>query len=379
MNKPIPLVDLKAQYLRYKSEFDTALQRQIDSCGFVGGPTVEAFANEFAEYCGGGYVTTCGNGSDALEIALWALLGWGDRTRSVLIPSHTFIATAEAVTNVGYNPVFVDIDPRTYLMDMSAVEAAVRPDTCAVIPVHLYGQMVDISTLTAFAKSKNLIVLEDAAQAHGASFKGVRPGILGDAATFSFFPGKNLGAWGDGGAVFTKDELLAQRMTMFANHGRQDKYRHKFEGFSSRLDGIQAAILRAKLLHIEEWNKQRRQIATWYDEAFADIVEIQVPHRHPDALPVFHLYVVQVDSRIRDKVLAYLNSNGIGAGVHYPVPLHEQPAYAYLKYAPGDLPITSEIAKRIISLPIYPELNEAQVQRVREVLSDAIGSLRSDL
>ena len=372
MNDKIPLVDLKAQYRRYKTEFDTAVQEQIDSCGFIGGPIVKAFADEFAEFCGGGYVSNCGNGSDALEIALWGLLGWGDGSQEIIIPSHTFIATAEAVTNVGYKPIFVDLEPKSYLMSIPAVERAITAKTRAIIPVHLYGQMIDMPALMKLAERHGLVVLEDAAQAHGAAIDGLQPGMLGHAATFSFFPGKNLGAWGDAGAVFTRDADLAERMTMLANHGRVDKYRHQFEGFSSRMDGIQAAILRAKLRHLSEWNDQRRQAAAWYDVALGGCAGLEIPTVPERARHVFHLYVVRVPAESRDAILKFMQNAGIGAGIHYPVPLHEQPAYKHLGMQPDDLPETSITAKRIISLPIYPEITEAQVARVAGTLIEAL-------
>lgn len=374
----IPLVDLQAQYQAHKQELDAAVAGCIGASSFIGGPDHAAFAGEFADWCGGGHVALVGSGTDALVLALIELLGTGDGrsdgggdgTGEVITVSHTFIATGEAITQAGYKPVFVDIDPASYLMDLGAAEAAITPATRAILPVHFYGQMVAMDELAALAARHGLKVIEDAAQAHGAGWKNARPGALSDAACFSFYPGKNLGAWGDGGAVFTRDAGLAERIAMHANHGRKEKYLHEFEGMSSRLDGLQAAILRVKLRHLDDWTKARRRVAGWYDELLADAPTITRPAVADAAHHVYHLYVVQVDAR--DAVLQGLRQRGIGAGVHNPVPLHEQPAYAHLGLAPGDLPETARVARRIISLPIFPELNRAQAERVATALIEAV-------
>ena len=364
----IPLVDLKAQYLAYKDEFDAALARCVTSSSFIGGSDHKAFAQEFAEFCGGGHVVLCGNGTDALHLALVEMLGPGDGSGEIITVSHTFIATTEAITQAGYRPVFVDIEPETCLMDVSLVEEAITPRTKAILPVHLYGQMVPMDRLMEIARRYNLLVLEDAAQAHGATWLGKGAGQWADAACFSFYPGKNLGAWGDGGAVLSRNQELIERIQMRANHGRTAKYEHQFEGINSRLDGLQAAILRVKLRHLSEWNKARRQVAAWYDDLLDGVHGVQLPVTRPEAEHVFHLYVVQVEQR--DKVLSGLKRNGIGAGVHYPIPLHEQPAYRYLELAPESLPRTHEVAPRVLSLPIFPEMTFEQVQRVVKVLLD---------
>lgn len=369
--KTIPLVDLYAQYLAYKDQFDEALSRCLGTSGFVGGPDHKAFAEEFAKFCGGGHVALCGNGTDALHLAIVEILSHGDGTREIITVSHTFIATAEAITRAGYLPVFVDIDPSTYLMDVSLVEGAISPRTKAILPVHLYGQMVAMDRLMGIARRHNLPVIEDAAQAHGATWLRKGPGQWGDAACFSFYPGKNLGAWGDGGAVFTRDRAVAERIRMRANHGRRSKYCYEFEGINSRLDGLQAAILRVKLRHLHEWNEARRRVATWYDELLSDLVDIQRPMIADGAEHVFHLYVVQVDDR--DRILHRLREQGVGAGVHYPVPVHEQPAYAHLAIAPEALPATHAVARRALSLPIYPEMTWSQAERVAAVLRGEVG------
>lgn len=369
-NEIIPLVDLGAQYRAYRTEFDAALAQCLERTSFIGGPDHSAFAEEFAEWCGGGYAALVGNGTDALALTLEELLGCGDGKDEIITVSHTFIATTEAITATGYKPVFVDVDPETCLMDLKRLEAAIGPKTRAVIPVHLYGQMVPMDDLILIARRHDLKVIEDAAQAHGANYHGNRPGVLGDAATFSFYPGKNLGAWGDAGAIYTRDAALAEAITARANHGRQDKYLHQFEGVNSRLDGLQAAILRVKLRHIDEWNAARREVAGWYDELLADHNSIRLPRVRADTEHVFHLYVVQVEDR--DYIRAVLNDRGIGAGVHYPVPLHEQPALAYLGMKPGDLPVTSKLGKSVLSLPVFPEMTRAQVERVVATLVGAV-------
>lgn len=367
----IPLVDLRSQYLAHRTEFDETLQRCISQTSFIGGPDHEAFSKEFAEFCGGGSVSLCGNGTDALFLALISLLGRGDYSGEVITVSNTFIATSEAITQAGYRPVFVDVDPETLLMDVTRVEQAITPKTKAIIPVHLFGQMVPMDALMEIAQRHGLYVLEDAAQAHGSAWMGKGPGQWGDVACFSFYPGKNLGAWGDGGAVFTRDQHLAKRIKMWANHGRLDKYRHEFEGVNSRLDGLQAAILRVKLPYLTAWNEARRQAAAWYDELLAGISGVTRLKTASQAQHVFHLYVVQVD--YRDAVLDGLKAHGIEAGVHYPIPLHEQPAYSHLGIPPQALPVTHAAAGRILSLPLFPEITRAQVSRVVETLRAQLG------
>lgn len=367
---PIPLVDLKAQYERYRAELDGAVQRVAETTSFIGGAEHAAFAREFAAWCGDGHVALVGNGTDALELAAIELLGDGDGTGEILTTSHTFIATAEAIANAGYRPVFCDIDESTCLTSPTAIERAITPRTRAIMPVHLYGQMVDMPAIRAIADRHGLKVIEDAAQAHGATFSDMRVGELGDAACFSFFPGKNLGAWGDAGAVYARDAALIDRITRRANHGRAEKYLHDFQGVSSRMDTLQAAILRVKLRHIDEWNGARRKVASWYDELLSGQNGIVRPITDPRATPVFHLYVVQVEER--DRVRDALNAAGIGAGVHYPVPVHEQPAFRHLGHSDQDFPVTSRVAGRVLSLPIYPEITRAQVERVAAALIGAV-------
>jgi dTDP-4-amino-4,6-dideoxygalactose transaminase len=367
---PVPLVDLRAQYARYRVELDDAVQRVASNAGFIGGAEHDAFARGFAAWCGNGHVALVGNGTDALELAVIELLGEGDGSGEILTTSHTFIATAESIANSGYRPVFCDIDEGTCLTSPAAIEHAITSRTRAIMPVHLYGQMVDMPAIRTIADRHGLKVIEDAAQAHGASYAGVRVGELGDAACFSFFPGKNLGAWGDAGAVYARDAGLIERINRRANHGRAEKYLHDYQGVSSRLDTLQAAILRVKLRYIDEWNEARRKVASWYDELLSGHNGIVCPVTDPRATSVFHLYVVQIDDR--DRVRDALNAAGIGAGVHYPVPVHEQPAFRHLGHGPNDFPATSRVAKRVLSLPIYPEIMRAQVERVASTLIDAV-------
>lgn len=367
----IPLVDLRAQYEAHREEFDAAMAEVLARTSFIGGPDHKAFAQEFADFCGGGSVALLGNGTDALELALVEKLGRGDGTAEIVTASHTFIATAEAIERAGYIPRLVDVDPATCLMDLEAAAAAVGPQTKAIVPVHLYGQMVDMGRVMEIAAAHGLAVIEDAAQAHAAAFDGAGPGTLSDGASFSFYPGKNLGAWGDGGAFFSKDADLAARVAKRADHGRSDKYLHEFSAQNSRLDGLQAGILRVKLRHLPAWTARRRAIAARYDDLLAGENRIARVAVDPRAEAVYHLYVVRVAER--DRVLAALKEAGVGAGVHYPVPVHEQPAFRHLGYAPDALPETSRAAREVLSLPIYPEMGDEAVETVVERLRAALG------
>jgi dTDP-4-amino-4,6-dideoxygalactose transaminase len=369
----IPLVDLKAQYLALKSELDRALNRVIESGAFIGGEEVRAFEDEFRTYCSRTerheiplHCASCGNGTDALYLTLRALgVGEGD---DVVTVAHTFMATAEAISLTGARPVFIDVCPDTMLMDPDALEEAITPRTRAIVPVHLYGQTCDMTRIGAMAQRYGLKVIEDAAQAHGATWKGKRTGTLGDAACFSFFPGKNLGAYGDGGAVVSRDEALIRRVRMLANHGRLEKYTHATLGVNSRLDAVQAAVLRVKLRHLDAWNAARRRHAAQYAAALHGH-GARTPVVHPDAESVWHLFVVRV--REREKVQRRLEELGICTGVHYPVPLHLQPAYRNLEPDRSRLPVTERIAGEILSLPLYPELTRDEI----EFIAGAVGSM----
>lgn len=369
----IPLVDLKAQYRANETELHAALTRCLDATSFIGGPDHQAFAEEFAEFCGGGHTALCGSGTDALWLAIVQLLGPGSGREEIITVSHTFFATSEAISLAGYRPVFVDVDPKTALMDVSAVEQAITPHTRAILPVHLYGQMVPMDELMALAGARDLFVIEDAAQAHGATWMGKGPGQWGHAACFSFYPGKNLGAWGDAGAVFSRNKSVIEKIRMRANHGRMSKYAHEFEGINSRMDGLQAAILRVKLRHLSDWTAARRGAAQRYDDLFAHIPVITPIARDDRGEHVYHLYVVEIPDR--NAVLTKLNDADIGAGVHYPIPLHRQPAYSHLEIEDDGLPVTDRLAGRILSLPLFPEISEDQVDYVAKILVGAVTAL----
>ncbi len=355
----IPLVGLLAQYQQIKPEIDRAIEKVINSTAFVGGDEVRAFEEEFAAYCEVDHCVGVANGTDAIYLALRALgIGQGDE---VITVSHTFIATSEGITLTGATPVFIDVKEETMLMDPALLEEAITPRTKAVIPVHLYGQTCEMDQIIEVAQRHNLKVVEDAAQAHGARWKGKRAGSMGDAACFSFYPGKNLGAFGDAGGVISNDKAVIDRLRMIANHGSTTKYTHQVEGVNSRLDGLQAAILRIKLRRLDDWNEERRSHAKYYTNALVNsqLTPVSV---HQNAEPVWHLYVVR--STEREELQKRLSDQGIATGVHYPTPLHLQPAYSYLEIEPGTLPVTERIAKEIVSLPMYPELTPADLEAV---------------
>ncbi len=358
----IPLADLKGQHESIREELSAAIEEVVSSCGFVGGPVVRAFAKEFATYCGVKRAVPCSNGTEALRLALVGVLGQGDGSAEVISVSHTFAATTEAIVAAGYKPVLVDVSPDTHLMDLDLVEAARTERTVAVVPVHLYGQMVDMPRLRAWADRMGLPIVEDAAQAHGARFEGSGPGQIGTAASFSFYPGKNLGALGDAGAVITNDDAVADRIAQLVDHGRTDKYTHAIIGGNARMDGLQAAALRVKLHHLDAWNDARRKVAGWYDELLADHPNCRQPVVARGAFHVYHQYVVQVEHR--SDVQAGLAEEGIATGIHYPIPVHEQPAFADLGLAPEDLPATHALCRRILSLPIHPGLSQDDAARV---------------
>jgi dTDP-4-amino-4,6-dideoxygalactose transaminase len=362
----IPLCDLYAQYLTIKPDIDAAIERTIVHSAFIGGEELRAFEAEFANYCEAKACVGVGNGTDALYLALRALgIGAGDE---IITVAQTFIATAETITLTGARPVFVDIREDTMLMDPDALESAITARTRAIVPVHLYGQPCDMDRIMEVAGRHNLKIVEDAAQAHGARWRGKRVGSFGDAACFSFFPGKNLGAYGDGGAVVSQDEALIHRIRMLANHGRMDKYIHENEGVNSRLDGLNAAILRVKLRNLDAWNTARRRHAQHYIEILRDS-DTMLPVVSPNAESVWHLFVVRV--RDRDSVQLKVQEQGIAAGVHYPVPLHRQPAYQYLGIPEGSLPVTERVAAHVLSLPMYPELTREQIDAVGRAVVEA--------
>jgi dTDP-4-amino-4,6-dideoxygalactose transaminase len=364
----IPLVDLRAQYQGIRTEIDRAISGVVERCDFVGGPAVKDFERAFALFCEVPACVGVGNGTDALYLALRALgIGPGDE---VITVAHTFIATAEAVRMTGADPIFVDIGGATMLMDPDAVEAAVTVRTRAILPVHLYGHPCDMDGICAIAKRHGLKVVEDAAQAHGARWNGKRVGSFGDAACFSFYPGKNLGAYGDAGAVVSRDPAVVEAVRMLANHGRKEKYTHEIEGVNSRMDTLNAAVLCAKLLHLEEWNRLRQRWAAAYSERLGNRRELRVPSSSPGAESVWHLYVVRAPQR--DQLLDALMRSGISGGIHYPVPLHRQPALAHLAASAVSLPATEEAAATVLSLPMYPELDIERIDRICEIVTSSL-------
>ncbi|MDX6501681.1 MAG: hypothetical protein QOG23_4941 [Blastocatellia bacterium] len=364
--KNIPLVGLFDQYQTIKPEIDAAIENIITKSAFVGGEEVLNFEAEFAAYCETKACVGVGNGTDAIYLTLRAMgVGPGDE---VITVAQTFIATSEAISMTGARPVFVDIKDDTMLMDPALLEKAITPRTKVILPVHLYGQTCDLDAIMEIADRHGLKVIEDAAQAHGARWRGRRAGSIGDAACFSFYPGKNLGAFGDGGAVVSQDEDLIERIRMLANHGRLEKYTHKMEGVNSRLDGLQAAILRVKLRHLDEWNQSRRRHADFYFETLSGS-ELRMPVVDENAQPVWHLFVVRVSDR--EAFQQKLKEEGIATGVHYPIPLHLQPAYEYLDIPLGSLPVTEQVSREVVSLPMYPELTEEQLAKVAGSIATA--------
>jgi len=365
----IPLVDLKAQYRRIKPEIDAAVQRVLDNTAFILGAEVQQFEDAFAAYAHAQHALGVASGTDALLLAMQALgLGAGDE---VITTPHTFIATIEPMIQLGIKPVFVDIDSRTYNIDPEQIEAAITPRTKAIAPVHLYGQPADMTAIAAIAERHKLHILEDAAQAHGAEWDGRRIGSWGAVTGFSFYPGKNLGAAGDAGGIITDDASLAETMRLLLNHGSETKYRHTMVGYNARMDGLQAAVLGVKLAHIEQWTEERRANAAVYDELLAQTPEIVTPYADPRGRHVYHLYVVQVPGD-RQRTFDFLRESGIGAGIHYPIPCHLQPALAHLGYKEGDFPHTEHAARQIISLPMFPELTQEQMEQVAETLHKAL-------
>lgn len=356
----IPFVDLQAQYRRYQGEIDAAIRSVIENAAFIGGPALLRFEAAFARYCGAKHTIGVANGTDALYLTLRALgVGAGDE---VVVPANSFIATAEAVSQAGAKVLFVDVQERDHLIDPAAFAAAITPRTRAVMPVHLFGQLVPMQPILATAEKHGLLVLEDAAQAHGAEENGRRAGTFGRATGFSFYPGKNLGAYGDAGAVVTDDTALADKIRRLANHGRAEKFGHDMVGVNSRLDGLQAAVLEVKLRHLEAWTEERRAAARRYTEMLADVPGVKTPHVRSERGHVFHLYVIRVADR--DGLKAHLAERNIQSGIHYPHPLHLTPAYAHLGYKKGSLPVAEKLAEEILSLPMSPEITEEQQRRV---------------
>lgn len=356
----VPFIDLKSQTASIRDEITAAINSVIDCCAFAGGPFVEKFEKEFAEFCQCREAVGVGNGTDALWLSLLGL-GVGSGDEVITVP-NTFIATAEAISFCGAKPVFVDIDERSYNMDPFLLEKAITTETKAVIPVHLNGQMADMDPIMEIAKAHNLFVIEDACQAHGAEYKQKRAGSIGHAGCFSFYPGKNLGAFGEAGAVVTNDKSLADRIRMMRDHGQSKKYIHAAIGWNARMDGIQGAVLSVKLNHLESWNKLRKTHARLYDDMLAEVDSIVTPHRVDSQNHIYHIYPIR--HKNRDALIEFLKEKDIHCGIHYPVPIHLQKAYWNPKSDNGHFPVSEKIASELISLPMFPELTAPMIQTV---------------
>jgi dTDP-4-amino-4,6-dideoxygalactose transaminase len=364
----VPFLDLKSHHAPLLGEINSAIQDVIESSAFAGGPFVGRFEEDFAAYCNAPFSIGVGSGTDALWLTLLAL-GVGPGDEVITVP-NTFMATAEAITYCGATPVFVDVDERTYTLDPQALEGVVTARTKAIIPVHLFGQPADMGPILEFARRHGLFVVEDACQAHGAEYKGRRTGTLGEAACFSFYPGKNLGAFGEAGAVVTGNAELRERIRILRDHGQVRKYHHTMIGWNCRMDGIQAAVLSVKLRYLERGNQLRRTHAAHYNQALASIEEVVTPFQAADVRHVYHVYAIRVQER--DQVIRVLSEKGIGCGVHYPVPVHLQEAYRDLRYDQGAFPIAERCAREFVSLPMFPELTSAQVERVAQCVREIV-------
>lgn len=360
----VPFADLHAQYLSIQAEIDAAIAEVIATSAFVRGPQVERFEQAFAAAVGTRHCVSCANGTDSLYIAMHALgLQRGDE---VLVPAHSWISTSETVTQAGGTPVFCDTDPVTFTIDPEQIEARITPRTVGIIPVHLYGQPADMGAVMALAGRHSLWVLEDCAQAHFATWEGRQVGTFGQAASFSFYPGKNLGAMGDAGAVVTNDAALAERMAMFARHGGLKKGDHRIEGINSRMDGLQAAVLNVKLPHLAGWTLQRQALAARYGDRLTGVNGLILPRTAPGRTSVWHLYVVQHEQR--DALAAHLAAQGIQTVINYPVALPFLPAYERFRHRPEDFPVAFRHQSRILSLPLFPEMTGEQMGRVCEAI-----------
>ena len=359
----IPVLDLKAQYRTIKSELDAAVIRVLENAQFILGPEVAAFEKEFAAYCGAAVAVGLNSGTSALHLALLASgIGPGDE---VITSPFTFVASAATIVYTGARPVFVDIEPASFNMDVSQVEAAITPRTKAILPVHLFGQPADMDPIMEIARRHRLVVIEDAAQAHGAEYKGRRAGSIGEMGCFSFYPGKNLGACGEGGAVVTDNPAYARKIRMLRDWGSERKYVHEIKGYNYRMEGMQGAILRVKLRHLEKWTEARRAHAACYGELLKDCC-VGLPEEMPYARHVYTVYTIR--SADRDTLRAELQEREIQTGIHYPVPVHLQPAYRDLGYARGDFPVAEQAAAEVLALPIYPEMSGSQLEEVAAAL-----------
>lgn len=364
MKFSVPFVDLKAQYSSIQTAIDTAVQNVITETAFIGGKYVKAFEHSFAEAYGVKHVISCANGTDSLYIIMMmAGIGAGDE---VITVANSWISSAETISQTGARPVFIDTDEQYYSMNENLLEAAITPRTKAVIAVHLQGQMCAIDTIKDICDKYKLLLIEDCAQSHFSEYKHTRAGLTGHAASFSFYPGKNLGAYGDAGCIITNDDALAEKCRMYANHGALVKHQHQIEGINSRLDGLQAAILSAKLPFIHEWTAKRIAVAAMYNDVLKGISEISLPVVRPESKHSFHLYVIQAQQR--DELMLYLKEEQVEVAIHYPRILPLLPAYSYLQYTAADFPVAFEQQQTILSLPIYPELTEEKVGYVADCI-----------
>ena len=364
MKLSVPFVDLKAQYLSIQHEIDTAIKNVITETAFIGGNYVKSFEKTFAEQYGVNHVISCANGTDSLYIIMKMLgIGEGDE---VITAANSWISSSETITQAGAKPVFVDIDPLYYSMDEELLQAAITPRTKAVIAVHLHGQMCAVDSIKTICDKNEITLIEDCAQSHFSEYKGIRAGLTGIAGSFSFYPGKNLGAYGDAGCMITDNEALAIKCRMYANHGALVKHQHQVEGINSRMDGLQASILLAKLPYIHKWTEKRIEIASLYNEILSDIKEITLPALRPNSKHSYHLYVLLAPHR--NELLQYLKEHGVEAAIHYPCILPLLPAYNYLGYTAEDFPVAYNCQQKIISLPVYPELTKEQVHYTGELI-----------
>lgn len=365
----VPFLDLQAQYQTIRAEIAIALQKVLDDAAFAGGPYVAQFEKEFALCCRCQHAIGVSNGTAALWLALRGL-GVGPGDEVITVP-NTFIATAEAISLCGAKPVFVDIDENTYTMNPALLEAAITSRTTTIIPVHLYGQMANMDAIMAIAKAHGLFVIEDACQAHGATYQGRPAGSIGEAGCFSFYPGKNLGAYGEAGAVVTNDAELAAKIKLLRDHGQPQKYHHNLIGWNGRMDGLQGAILSVKLKFLTSWNEARRSHAQLYRALLAGLENVILPREAIDAKHVYHIFAIRVQNR--DRVLKALAEKGIQCGVHYPIPLHLQEAYHFLGLRPGSFPIAEKCAAELLSLPMFPELAKPQIEHVAGEIRRLVG------
>ena len=366
----IPYLDLKAQYRSLKPEIDAAIARVLESCQFVLGDEVARFEEEFAAYCGAAHAVAVNSGTSALHLSLLALgVGPGDE---VVTTPFTFVATVAAIGYTGARAVLADVDPQSFNLDPARLERALSPRAKAIIPVHLYGQPADLDPIFAIARRRGLPVIEDACQAHGAEYKRRRVGPLGELGCFSFYPGKNLGAYGEGGLVVTNNPEHARTVRLLRNWGEERRYHHQLPGYNYRMEGMQGAILRVKLRHLEEWTEARRARAARYNELLRGS-EVQTPAEMPYARHVYHVYAVR--SPQRDALQKSLQAAGVQTGIHYPIPVHLQPAYAGLGYKPGDFPVAEKLAQEVLSLPLYPELTPAQIEEVVAAVQQGVHAL----